>query len=631
MIKLKILDRLSPSCIIFIGLVCLFVLTPAQNVYAQMVEICDNGIDDDNDGLIDINDDDCVCPIDFPVSLIPNPSFEDQTGCPTSENMLELAIPWQQASQATTDYMHTCNGFISHPLFAGSVPLPMPDGEGCIGFRNGKANIPNFKEYTGACLIDPLEAETPYTLNMWVGFMDSSSSPEFELTIFGAEDCVNGILPFGNGNPNIGCPLNVNGFEQLGSTIVSGENEWVNIVVNLTTTKALNVIVIGGNCEANPRENYYFFDNLILQKTIDFGEPPAVIGHPCMNNVELLRDQMEGESYQWFKDGIAILNDTSVQYTIPESQVDPTTYQIMITGDTTCEISAPYFFEIPTFETMQSITICDNEPLQLSNQSVLEEGMYSELLVSYQGCDSTVITEVTVNPTYDIFLAETICAREQYILGEQILELEGIYTEFFRTVEDCDSIVTIELTVLPSLVSVDAQGDKTIRLGELAPIRAVVSDPSLIEQIFWSSSDSLTTICDTCLYQVVAPANTTTYSLTAFDIKGCNVSDNVTIMVDKFYDAYFPNAFSPNGDGVNDFFYIHGTTNIAQIKNLEIFDRWGSHVYKKENFPASTEFEGWDGYLRGVPVSVGIYTYFSEIEFIDGHIALFKGDLVILR
>ena len=47
-------------------------------------EICDNAIDDDLDGLIDLNDPDCDCQIIEPVSLIPNPSFEDYTCCPNS-------------------------------------------------------------------------------------------------------------------------------------------------------------------------------------------------------------------------------------------------------------------------------------------------------------------------------------------------------------------------------------------------------------------------------------------------------------------------------------------------------------------------------------------------------------------
>ena len=79
-------------------------------IYAQ--EICDNGIDDDGDGFIDLNDDECDCtgfggdPI---TGLIPNPSFEDMDCCPTWHSQLNCATTWTQASSATSDYYNTCD------------------------------------------------------------------------------------------------------------------------------------------------------------------------------------------------------------------------------------------------------------------------------------------------------------------------------------------------------------------------------------------------------------------------------------------------------------------------------------------------------------------------------------------
>ena len=54
-------------------------------------EICDNAIDDDLDGLIDLNDPDCTCESTEPVSLIPNPSFEDLDCCPDNRSQLNCA------------------------------------------------------------------------------------------------------------------------------------------------------------------------------------------------------------------------------------------------------------------------------------------------------------------------------------------------------------------------------------------------------------------------------------------------------------------------------------------------------------------------------------------------------------
>ena len=74
-------------------------------------EICGNGIDDDGDLLIDLNDPDCACSgfgggSTTVTSLIPNPSFESNTCCPSSVSQLYCADNWVQASNATSDYFN---------------------------------------------------------------------------------------------------------------------------------------------------------------------------------------------------------------------------------------------------------------------------------------------------------------------------------------------------------------------------------------------------------------------------------------------------------------------------------------------------------------------------------------------
>ena len=84
----------------------LFTFLIAVQSYGQ--EICDNAIDDDGDGLVDLNDTDCECSNLIDLSLIPNTSFEDTLCCPTAEAMLACADSWVQASGATSDYYHSC-------------------------------------------------------------------------------------------------------------------------------------------------------------------------------------------------------------------------------------------------------------------------------------------------------------------------------------------------------------------------------------------------------------------------------------------------------------------------------------------------------------------------------------------
>ena len=188
-----------------------------------LIELCENALDDDQDGLIDLNDPDCNCPIQEPVSLIANPSFEEQNCCPSNPSEMECATGWIQASEPTTDFLHLCD-WLGWPGLP--PPLPFPDGEGCMGFRNGVPEFegnesnPNWKEYAGACLSSPLRAGESYRFEFYVGFTDLNS-PGTTIEFFGTPDCVN--LPFGGDNPRVGCPTNTEGWFHLGTVSIFAE------------------------------------------------------------------------------------------------------------------------------------------------------------------------------------------------------------------------------------------------------------------------------------------------------------------------------------------------------------------------------------------------------------------------
>ena len=151
------------------------------------MELCSNGIDDDQDGLVDLNDPDCVCPNPEPISLIANPSFEILDCCPFRESQLGCADDWVQASEPTTDFIHSCD-YLGWPGLP--PPLPFPDGDGCMGFRNGVPSFqgmppnPNWKEYAGACLLSPLREGETYRFEFYVGFT-TLNSPATTIEFFG--------------------------------------------------------------------------------------------------------------------------------------------------------------------------------------------------------------------------------------------------------------------------------------------------------------------------------------------------------------------------------------------------------------------------------------------------------------
>ena len=88
--------------------------------------------------------------------------------------------------------------------------------------------------------------------------------------------------------------------------------------------------------------------------------------------------------------------------------------------------------------------------------------------------------------------------------------------------------------------------------------------------------------------------------------------------------ADVPNAFTPNGDGKNEIFYVRGY-GITKM-NFRIYNRWGQVV-----FETSTQDIGWDGKFKGVPQPMDSYAYTLTVEFGDGTSFAKKGDLTLIR
>ncbi len=87
---------------------------------------------------------------------------------------------------------------------------------------------------------------------------------------------------------------------------------------------------------------------------------------------------------------------------------------------------------------------------------------------------------------------------------------------------------------------------------------------------------------------------------------------------------YVPNAFTPNGDGVNDVFLVYGTA-IASIRLL-IYNQWGGLV-----FESTDAKKGWDGTYKGSKAPGGAYTYAMEAIMIDGTRVKRSGTLTLVR
>lgn len=97
-------------------------------------------------------------------------------------------------------------------------------------------------------------------------------------------------------------------------------------------------------------------------------------------------------------------------------------------------------------------------------------------------------------------------------------------------------------------------------------------------------------------------------------------------------EIFFPNVFTPNSDGINDEFIISKSSDLpAKINRYQIFSRWGELVFESRNFEFSSESDWWNGEFRKEPMNPGVFAYYIEIEFRNGKVLQYKGDVTVLH
>ena len=104
----------------------------------------------------------------------------------------------------------------------------------------------------------------------------------------------------------------------------------------------------------------------------------------------------------------------------------------------------------PTFSHTESAVICSGTSYTLGSQVLTTSGTYTETFQSVNGCDSIVHLSLTVNSSYSHTIFKTTCAGQAYVLGTQLLTTSGTYMETFQSIHGCDSTIHLNLTVHPS-------------------------------------------------------------------------------------------------------------------------------------------------------------------------------------
>ncbi len=184
--------------------------------------------------------------------------------------------------------------------------------------------------------------------------------------------------------------------------------------------------------------------------------------------------------------------------------------------------------------------------------------------------------------------------------------------------------ITVQVKGLPT---VDAGADQFYAYNSPFSINPVYS--SNVAAYLWTPGSVLS--CSTCPNPNGVALSANTFYIKVTSDSGCVATDSVKIYI-ECKDSYLlvPNAFTPNGDNINDYFYPI-TRGIKTITRFSVYNRFGKLVYEATNFPPNNQAFGWNGQLNGAGQQSDVFVYYLEALCDSGEKLLKKGSVVLIR
>ncbi|MFN8245776.1 MAG: gliding motility-associated C-terminal domain-containing protein [Ferruginibacter sp.] len=320
--------------------------------------------------------------------------------------------------------------------------------------------------------------------------------------------------------------------------------------------------------------------------------------------------------------------------------------------------------------------ICRGE----SFEGYTQPGTYTDVFPGSNGCDSIRTLILTVNPTQFTTVEVARCRGFSYFAGGTLQTTSGIYYDTSRTFQGCDSIIKTILTIHP-LPEPELGPYKKICAGDtlwlnpgsfnsylwnnmaISPILPATeigiyavtvtnqfgckgSDTTAIVEVFRIPANFLpddSTLCRGNILQIKVPgfvqyewstgsrlnmisiSRPDKYRLRVRDRNGCYGKDSVTVDFINCVNIQMPNAFTPNGDNLNDDFKPFIPSPVSNYY-FQIWNAWGEKVFETRDYK-----KGWDGIYKSVKQSTGTFVYLVSLKDIDGKEVQKRGSFVLIR
>ncbi len=278
------------------------------------------------------------------------------------------------------------------------------------------------------------------------------------------------------------------------------------------------------------------------------------------------------------------------------------------------------------------------------------EGSYVATVTNSFGCSASTSAVIAPALAFNLVVADPSCFGRsdggifidpmsgtppyQFSLNGTDFTADGIFEnlpagDYLPSLKDatgCELGNQVELTEPPPL-SISAGPDASILVGESIELNATASPSNL--SVTWQPTDFLD--CAVCASPTATPPYSIEYTATVSFGNGCEASDTVSVTVEESGAYYVPTAFSPNKDGINDWFTVFGGRSVARIVSMEIYDRKGGLAFSVADVPANQEEKGWNGKIGEEEAQSGVFTYKLLLEFTGGKVETVTGTVLLLR
>ncbi len=278
-------------------------------------------------------------------------------------------------------------------------------------------------------------------------------------------------------------------------------------------------------------------------------------------------------------------------------------------------------------------------------------GNYSINVTDSHGCTATAEISITqpdpliLTPVVENQLCDNNCnGRIEAIVGggvqpyqygwSNMKHSKAIYNlcagDYTLTITDANGCrLTEAFTInnqryIPEL-HITASSDVIYR-GEYLRLAAITTSSGTFH---WDNENILNN--DSAQSPLAHPLENTLFTVEFHDDNNCIAIDTISIIVKEVIcgDPYIfvPNAFTPNGDGNNDYFRPFYPDAIVTELYFAVYDRWGSIVYETDNIRS----DGWDGTYKGKRLAPDVYVFWLKTKCINGEKYEHRGNVTLIR